>query len=142
MRGHAVGSKRTPGFQWPFLGDLWFLHPPEPTPHTPSAPPVFTFHEDRRRLSVSLEHCAKLNIFSLSVSLPSAFLPDSFRSFSPNSSLLPSLRLTADCFFFSPQIPFFSTKLSLFSWAATGKVVHVHSSLGLIATTKMWDLAT
>lgn len=35
--------------------------------------PAFTFLKSRTRLSVSVEHCAKLNIFSLSVSLHSAF---------------------------------------------------------------------
>lgn len=70
MRGHAIPLWDICGFS------TW----PEPTPHT-LRHPAFTFHKDWRRLSVSEEHGAKLNIFSLSVSLPSAFLPDSLRSF-------------------------------------------------------------
>lgn len=97
-------------------------------PSQPLCHPAFTFHKDWRRLSVSVEHRAKLNIFSLSVSLPSAFLPDSLRSFfslpPPSPSLRPpSRRLTTDCFFSPPQIPSFSTKLCLFWWAATGKAM-------------------
>lgn len=100
MRGHAIPLWDICGFS------TW----PEPTPHT-LRHPAFTFHKDWRRLSVSEEHGAKLNIFSLSVSLPSAFLPDSLRSFfSPPSSLtLLSWRLTTDCFFSPPQIPSYST---------------------------------
>lgn len=113
LRGHSVSSKHTPGFQWSFAGDLWLFHLTMATPHT-LCQPAFTFHKIWRRLSVSVEHRAKLNI-SLSVSLPSAFLPRLLEVFFPFSR-----RLTTDCFFSPPQTPSFITKLCLFWWAATG----------------------
>lgn len=62
--GQSAANKHTPGFQCSFVKDLWILHLAEPSLHSPCSP-AFTFHKDRRRLSVSVEHRAKLNIFSL-----------------------------------------------------------------------------
>lgn len=143
MRGRAVSQSAANTHQ-AFSGHLWeicgFSTGAKPSPHT-LCHPTFTFHKDWRRLSVSVEHRAKLNIFSLSVSLPSSFLPNSLRSFSlpppPSPSLHPpSWCLTTDCFFSPPQISSFSTKLCLFWWVATGKVMQVHKSLGSIARDK------
>lgn len=112
-------------YSQPVIGHLWeiccfSLHLSKQTPHT-LCHTAFTFHKDRRRLSVAVEHRAKLNIFSLYVSLSS--LSDSLKSFFLSLFHLPlcpppkkTPHLVTDCFFSPPKIPSFSTKLCLFWW--------------------------
>lgn len=114
-----------PGFQCSFVEDLWFFHLAKKPPHAPSARPAFTFHQARRRLSVCVENGAKLNIFSLSVSLPPCLSPRLLDAqLSPAPPFLPPPTLVWSLIAFSllHKSPPSGPNL-LFWWDAAGKVM-------------------